>query len=238
MMWRVNAARQTTQAAPVAHGPAGAPAEGVLASPAARRVARPSWRDPRLLVGLVLVAGSVLLGAQLVGGADDTVAVWSVRADLVSGTPVAAQDLEPARVRFGSEELAGRYLPAADVPAGMVLLRDVAAGELLPRDALGRGGGESLAELPVSVASEAVPAGLRAGELVDVWVTPSGQAAVERQAVRVLEQVRVVAVPDRTSALGPASTRQVLVGVPADVELLAEALTGLAEGSAVLVRRG
>lgn len=185
-----------------------------------------------------MVAGSVLLGAQLLAGADDTVAVWSVRGDLAAGTPVTARDLEPSQVRFPSAELAGRYLSADDVPDGMVLLREVAAGELLPRAALGSAPQERLAELPVSVASEAVPAGLRVGELVDVWVTPPAHGTEQRRAVRVLEQVRVVAAPDRSSALGPASTRQVLVGVPADEELLADALAGLADGGAVLVRRG
>ena len=236
MMGAVNAARHLTP--PPGGQTVAAPVDGVPPSPAARRTARPSWRDPRLLVGLVLVAGSVLAGAQLVGSADDTVAVWSVRGDLVAGTPVAARDLEPAQVRFASEELAARYLPAVDAPVGMVLRRDVAAGELLPRDALGRAGGEPLAQLPVTVASAAVPAGLRPGEVVDVWVTPPAEGSERRQAVRVLEQVRVVAVPDGSGALGPASTRQVLVGVPADERLLADALAGLADGGAVLVRRG
>ncbi len=201
-------------------------------------MARPSWRDPRLLVGLVLVAGSVLLGARILGGADDTVSVWSLRADLAEGTPVTVADLEPAQVRFATTRLAGRYLPADAVPEGMVVLRDVSAGELLPRAAVGSGSRERLAELPVSVASDAVPAGLRAGELVDVWVTPAAQGTEQRRAVRVLEQVRVVAAPDSSTTLGPASTRQVVVGVPADDQLLAEALAGLADGGAVLVRRG
>lgn len=239
MMWAVNAARHRTLPPGAPGGStAAAPVDGVPPSPAARRAVRPSWRDPRLLVGLVLVAGSVLLGAQLVGGAGDTVAVWSVRRDLGSGSPVTARDLEPAQVRFASEGLAERYLPATDAPDGMVLLRDVTAGELLPRDAIGSAGGDPLAQLPVSVDSAAVPAGLRAGEVVDVWVTPPVDGTERRQAVRVLEQVRVVAVPDSSSALGPASTRQVLVGVPADEELLADALAGLADGGAVLVRRG
>lgn len=224
--------------ATLAPGGAGGAANGALPSPPARRTAGPSWRDPRLLVGVLLVAGSVLLGAQLLAGADDTVDVWSVRGDLTAGTPVTARDLQPAQVRFTSAELAGRYLSADDLPDGMVLLRDVAAGELLPRAAVGSAPRERLAELPVSVASEAVPAGLRVGELVDVWVTRPAEGTQERRAVRVLEQVRVIAAPDRSSALGPASTRQVLVGVPADEQLLADALAGLADGGAVLVRRG
>lgn len=208
-------------------------------SPPARRLSRPSWRDPRLVVGVVIVAASVLLGAQLFATADDTVTVWSARTDLAEGAAVTAGDLERSQVRFASAALAGRYLSADDRLAGMVLLRDVAAGELLPRAALGSGTAQPLAELPIALASNAVPAGLRPGELVDVWVTPPAESGEDRRAVRVLPQVRVVAVPDDSSALGPSSTRQVVVGVPGeDDQLLARALAQLADGTAVLVRRG
>jgi hypothetical protein len=45
----------------------------------ALRVRRPGWRDPRLWIGVVLVAGSVVAGARLLAAADDTVQVWSPR---------------------------------------------------------------------------------------------------------------------------------------------------------------
>jgi hypothetical protein len=215
----------------------------VPTSPPAMRHRRPSWRDPRLVVGIVMVTGSVLLGAHILADADDTVAVWSVRTDLSAGTPVSAADLRPAHVRFTSEELAERYVPVGAAPEDMVLLRDVAADELLPRAALGPATAEETAELPIAVASESVPAGLRAGEVVDVWVTRRdgmGDGTSDGgRAVRVLERVRVVAVPQSSNALGPSSTRQVVVGIPGDAEeLLARALARFSEGTAVLVRRG
>jgi hypothetical protein len=191
------------------------------------------------VVGLVIVAVSVLTGARLLAGADDTVTVWAAGSDLAEGAVLGPQDLVPSSVRFGSEDLSARYLSAADVPEGMVLTRDVAAGELLPRQAVAVGAAEEVAELPIALASDAVPAGLRAGELVDVWVTPPPEADGERRAVRVLEQVRVVAAPQNASALGPSATRQVVVGVPGDRDdLLADALARLADGAAVVVRRG
>lgn len=213
---------------------------GQFPSPAAARQPRRSWRDPRLLVGLAIVAACVLAGARLLAGADETVAVWTLRADLPAGSPVGEADLQSARLRFATEETAARYLPASGpIPEGMVLLRDLGAGELVPRSALGAEETRGLAEVPLSLASELVPAGLRPGELVDVWVTPPQRAGAETEAVRVLEEVRVVAAPRDSSALGPATTRQVVVGVPEDDEdLLARALGQLADGAVVLVRRG
>lgn len=209
-------------------------------SPAAARAPRRTWKDPRLLVGITIVAVSVLLGARLLATADDTVTVWSVRSDVPAGTPITAEDLQGAQLRFGSPELAGRYLPAdSPLPEGAVLTRDLAAGELLPRAAIGDGGTVDLVEVPIALPADAVPATLRAGELVDVWVTPKAEVGGTPRALLVLEQVRVTAVPRSTSALGPSSTQQVVVGLPVDEQSrLPGALAQLSEGSAVIVRRG
>lgn len=216
--------------------PAAAPPE----SPPATRVPGRSWKDPRLLVGLAIVAACVLLGARLLASADDTVPVWSVSADLSAGTPVTADDLQRVDLRFGSPAVAGSYLSATDpLPEGAVLTRDLTTGELLPRSALGAGGEEELVEVPIALPSDAVPATLRAGEHVDVWVTPSEETGRLSRALRVLELVRVVAVPRDASALGPSTSRQVVVGMPAaDEGQLATALAQLASGEAVIVRRG
>src|SRR4051812_4756282 len=52
-----------------------APDQETAASPAATRASRSRWRDPRLVVGVAVVAVCGLLGARFLGGADDTVAV-------------------------------------------------------------------------------------------------------------------------------------------------------------------
>lgn len=209
---------------------------------------RRSWRDPRLVVGLVIVSGSVLLGASLFAQSDDTVTVWAARADLPAGAVLEVGDLEPAELRFATASLAERYLAADDVPAGRILLRGVPAGEMVPRSAVGTGEPVDLAELPIGLPAEALPAGLRSGQVVDVWVTPAGgtgtgaragtATGAERRAVRVLQEVPVLAVSQSGNSLGPAGVRQVVVGVPAaDDAVVSRALAGLAEGEAVLVRR-
>jgi hypothetical protein len=210
------------------------------ASPSAARAPGRSWRDPRLMAGIVIVAACVLLGARLFASADDTVAVWSVGADLPAGSVLSTADLERVDLRFGTPEVAGRYLPAdAPLPTGSMLTRDVAAGELLPRTAVGTGEPADVVEVPLAVTAEAVPATLRAGEVIDVWVTPAALAGQAPRAVRVLEQVRVVSVPRSGSALGPSATRQVVVGLEAGQEsLLPTALARLSDGTAVIVRRG
>ncbi|GAB3656515.1 hypothetical protein GCM10027596_10810 [Nocardioides korecus] len=209
--------------------------------PSATRARRPGWRNPRLLLGLVLVAGSVVLGARLMASADDTVGVWAVARDLPAGATVTGADLQRRQVRFPDAATADAYLSSADaVPAGATLNRPVARGELLPRSTFAREAGTDLVEVPLSVAEDDLPATVRQGSVVDVWVTPevaTGSGAV--RATRVLTDVTVVAVPRAADSLAPRSTRQVIVGVSADrAASLGAALGGISDGRVVVARKG
>lgn len=216
------------------------------ASPAAVRDRRSRWRDPRLVVGVAVVAVCALLGARLVGGADDTVGVWSARAVLGAGQPLAAADLVRREVRFSDQDAADAYLSAdSPLPPGARLARAVGAGELVPRGALGGPGSDALTEVPLSVASDAVPSTLRVGSVVDVWVTPDaagtgvqGRGAEPARAALVLDDVAVVSVPRSGSSLGPTATRQVVVGVDEDQRArLPLSLAALAGGTVLLTTR-
>lgn len=210
-------------------------------TPTARRASGASWRDPRLAVGIAVIAVSVLLGARLLGGADDTVAVWAVRGDMPGGAPLGADDLVRHHVRFSSPDEANRYLSAdAPVPVDMTLNRPVGAGELLPRAALGSTATQALVEVPLAVAAEAVPVTVRAGSVVDVWVTPEATTVGrEARSELVFDDVPVVAIPASGRALGPSATRQVIVGIPAsEQEALASALTRASRGAVVITRQG
>jgi hypothetical protein len=212
------------------------------ATPRAQRSRRPGWRNPRLLLGLVLVATSVVVGARLMAAADDTVGVWVLARDLPEGATVADGDLERRQVRFPDAPTADRYLAAADdLPADATLNRPVAAGELLPRAAIAEETDADLVEVPVSVAVDDLPATVRQGSVVDIWVAPK-VAAVGGQkptAVPVLTDVVVVAVPRSSNTLAPESTRQVIVGVPAErAGDLGKALGGMSDGRVVVARKG
>lgn len=210
-------------------------------APRAARSRRPGWRNPRLLLGVVLVAGSVLLGAQLLAAADDSVGVWAVARDLPEGAALEAGDLERRQVRFPDAATADRYLAAGDeLPSGATLNRSVSAGELLPRSAFAERSGPDLVEVPLSVLSDDLPATVRQGSVVDVWVAPEVATAGQRvKAVAVLTDVVVVAVPRRVDGFAPQTTRQVIVGVEADRAAdLGAALGGMSDGRIVVARKG
>ncbi|MFN8077225.1 MAG: hypothetical protein U0Q15_17640 [Kineosporiaceae bacterium] len=146
-----------------------------LPGPPAARLRRPSWRDTRLIVGVLLVLGSMVTGARVMAAADDSIAVWAAARPLPVGATLTVDDLVQRRVRMSAGE--DLYLPAGPLPErGAVLLRAVGEGELLPRAALGDAARLRLRPVVV-VASGPVPSGLGPGARVDVWVatrSPSG----------------------------------------------------------------
>jgi len=209
-------------------------------TPTARRSASATWRDPRLIVGVVIVAVSVLAGVKLFSGADDTVSVWTVTTDLRSGTVVVVDDLARRDVRFTDVADADRYVSAeSGIPADTTLVRDVGVGELLPRAALGSASDPALVEVPVAVAAEALPSTVRAGSVVDVWVTPEATSGRAADSLLVFDDVLVIAVPGTGGALGSSATRQIVVGIDeADEEDLPAALARASTGTILITKQG
>ena len=169
----------------------------------------------------------MLAGARVLAGADDTVPVLTAVRPLAAGQTVQADDLGTVRLRFEDEGEADRYL-AADPGAveGSVLVRPVGQGELVPRSAVGSAG-EGLVELPLSVEPGQVPASVRTGSVVDVWV--AGGAEEPSAAERVLTSVPVLAASRGAGAVS--GTRQVVVGVPGDDEDLLSRVVGRLGGA-------
>lgn len=201
----------------------------------ARRLPGRTWRDPRLLVALVLVLGATVGGARLVASQDDTVAYWAVADDVRAEGPVSADQLEPVRVRL-DDDVARHYLTADEPPPleGRVWARDVPAGALVDAAAFAHAATSDGHELPLRVEEGAYPADLSAGDRVDVWAGPApGQGGAE-PADRVLSGARVVTAGEADPALGQ-TARTVVVAVGSDA-LQAQVVAAVSARHVTLVR--
>jgi len=133
-----------------------------------------------LWVGLAIVAASVLVGALVLGSSDDTVPVWAASDSLGSGHVLTADDLAVRRVRFDDSRSAAAYFRAdQQLPGGLRLEHDVAAGELLPRAAVAASAARDVHQVPVSVAPDQVPRTVGVGDVVDVYVRPATHASCQ-----------------------------------------------------------
>ena len=132
--------------------------------------------DPRLLIGLLLVAGSVAAVVAIVSTADETIEVYSARAPLSPGDRIESSDLNMSSVRLANA--GDLYLLSGEVPdGGFVMTRSVSAGELVPASAVGSTSGLSLTALVLSV-DGALAASIEAGSPVDVWSSREGETGV------------------------------------------------------------
>ncbi|GAA1749134.1 SAF domain-containing protein [Agromyces humatus] len=130
--------------------------------------------DPRLIIGIVLIAGSTTGVWALVSGFDDSIEVYVARDTITAGSTVAVDDLVVESVRLGSS--AERYLLAEEgVGDGLVATRTVQAGEFVPRSAVDEVDRTGLSVVVVPSRGP-LPSGLSAGDRIDVW----SAAAVER----------------------------------------------------------
>jgi hypothetical protein len=187
--------------------------------------------DPRLLIGLALVVASIAGVVGLVSTADRTTEVLSARETLSPGDRVHADDLAVVHVRLASA--AGNYLVPADVPAeGIVVVRAVGEGELVPVDAVGSADGLRLASLVLDVRGE-LAASVQAGAVVDVWASreqegggfgPPAVIASGATVVRLVESQSVVSGGETTAV-------EVLVAT----SLIARVLEAAANSDAVSI---
>ena len=162
----------------------------------ATRLQRPSWRDSRLIVGIVLVLLATALGAKAVASADDRVPRYA-----------AATTLKP-----------GDRLDAGTIVRVDVLLADSVAAYLSAQTDV------SLQPVTVRVDGDSV-AGLISGSVVDVWVSPRDpESAQERYlgAALGLHAVAVAWIPTDQGSFGVStSSSAVTLLVPAaDVQKL------------------
>ncbi|HEY3436154.1 MAG TPA: hypothetical protein VGK35_00585 [Actinotalea sp.] len=185
-------------------------------SPPALRLRRPGWRDPRLLVGVLLVAASVSLGSWLMTAAGHTTQVYAADGPLVPGEVVDPAHLVVQDVRLPGT--AGAYLTPDDLAEDLVAVRTVGDGELVPVSALARA--DAVGVRPVAVTPDgALSSGVVEGSLVDLWfvadpVDQGGRATAGDPAPRLLSSgltVAEVVEPDGAFSVGSRATVQVLV---------------------------
>lgn len=180
----------------------------------ASRLRAPSWRDSRLLVGVLLVLACTAGGAYVVRHADDRVPVLVAAGPLVPGDRLTSENTARIDVQLGDD--LSRYLPASTDLTNRFAVAGVGDGELIP--AASTGDGTQVAVQPVTLLVDATSAlALVRGSVVDIYVNPplDGTSQGFKGSSRALQGVAVAADPSRESSFGSSgSTVAVRVLVP------------------------
>lgn len=192
---------------------------GDLTSPAAQRMIPRRWLDARAVLGIVLLLGSMVGGARLFASASHETAVWAAAHDLAPGERVSGADVRQVRVRLNGA--ATGYL-TGPAPDGYVVVRFVAARELLPAGALAASARPDTTRLvTVPVQAGHLPPTLAPGDRVDVYLTPrsaGGPAAANGPGAPtlILANAVVQARPSGGRTFGADTALSIVLVVPAE----------------------
>jgi hypothetical protein len=173
------------------------------------RLKRPSWKDPRLLVGVLLVLASVIGVISLVGSADKTSDVYAARDSIAVGEKLSQENVVLAKVRLGETE--EHYLTLeSGLPEGLVAVQRVGKNQLIPRDSLGKV--DALDRKPVTVTiEESLPDQAVAGTRVDVWVALPDARNGFSEPKLLLPGAEIAQVTPGSTALGSSRNTEVMV---------------------------
>jgi len=142
-----------------------------LAAPLTRRLTRLPRIDTRLVVGILLVAVSVVAGLRLSARTDRSVTVLAATRALPPGHVLSAQDLRPARVASDAGAVRGFVSTTAASPVGRTVRAPIAEGALVPRSALASKAPRGR-DVTVPITPEhALGGALAEGDRVDVLAT-------------------------------------------------------------------
>ncbi|BDZ53689.1 flagellar protein FlgA [Agromyces marinus] len=144
------------------------------------------------MLGLVLIAGSTIGVWALVAAADDTTRVLVAPSTISAGTRIEPGALRTEPVRLGA--LADGYLVPGDVPeGGLVVIRTVRAGELVPAASVAEADTARRATVVIPTRG-ALAREIRPGAIVDVWTASELERGVYEPPVVLISGAEVAAV--------------------------------------------
>lgn len=187
--------------------------DDVAATAPVMRLRRPRWKDPRLIVGIVLVVASVLMGALVVSRLAETTPVMVARTSIVPGDEIDPANLSTVEMRLGDQdELYVGTLGA--IPDGAVATRAIQAGELVPLSAVGQAADVPLRPVVIPV-DATVAESVAPGATVELWHTSPATDDGGQGSAELLVSDGIVRRIDEGSSLGMRSMA-VEVLVPRD----------------------
>lgn len=181
----------------------------------APRIRPPGWRDPRLMIGVLLVALSVTGVVALVQSVDERRGYWAASTDIIPGAKVTAEDFHV--VQASMAEAADQYWVAdRELPPEFLVSSTILQGELLPQRQVAESDPDGRQQVGVRV-SEDMPASVSAGSRVDVWVAAASEdGRGYEEPAKMISNAEVIGTDDNTSAFAAANSTTVYVMLSQD----------------------
>lgn len=193
------------------------------------RARRPFFGDLRFLIGLVLVIISITGVWLLISSSRQTTPVLQTTRTVLPGEPISSSDFQVIEV--GLAGVTDTYLAPQELESGAIATRTLPKGELVPRASIGDA--DDSRTTTVVVSSTAIPAGLTAGSVVELWHAPLLEDGRTPDTPRVLVGDAVIA--RVVEAEGMLSQNRTDVEVVIDRADVAEVLAAITGGSTISI---
>ena len=131
--------------------------------------------DFRLVLGVALIAGSLVSAHIISQSTTRMVKVWSAVNDLAPGEVIEESDITISRVSLSDS--ANMYLDGEQSIIGTSVVRAIKSAELIPTYSLAQDASLDLHVVPISVSSLRLPDGVNGGSVVDIYGIPRNSAA-------------------------------------------------------------
>lgn len=190
---------------------------------------RAFWSDTRFLLGVLLVAVSVVGVWLVVAAARQTVPVLAAARTIVPGDVVSADDVRVVDVSLG--QVGDAYLTPGAIAEGAVAVRTIGAGELVPIEAVGDSAAARVTTVVVDAALD-VPASVVEGSRVEVWHAPAVEDGTFEVPRILVADATVSSVVRDEGVLGGAEASLEIVIPRADVAAM---LAAQSDGSALSI---
>lgn len=185
------------------------------------------WKDPRLAIGVILIAGGGVAGSILLGG-ESSVPLLRASAPVAEGSVLSESQFVVAEL---PERVGKDYVRSGQIPDGAVAAHGIEAGDLLPSSAIG----EPVGLLDVTIPLIVAPASsVAVGSQVDVWRVQNATINTAPGARLIAQGAVLVSV--EAGGVGAQATAQIRVE-PADVPGILEVL-GTQDGLAIVGKAG
>ncbi len=187
---------------------------------------RTSHMQTRMPLAIALIAASFLSAFFLASFSHSTSKYWVAVEDLQSGHQIVNGDLELKDFDLSSSSI--NYLSKELDPLGQVLIQNVFSGEILSI--------EKVSSTAVKIASSAVPlsirsvdiaAGIKVGDLVDIyWVIDTQNGELAQEPILILGTVLVMSANGKSANFGTDAAITVSVGQTQVLRLLSATTQG------------
>ena len=183
---------------------------------------RPAWRDPRLIVGLALIAVSIILTTSIVSAARGGATVYRATLAILPGDVLGSHNIAPTRLDVDTSV----YATADALAPGATVSEEVAAGEILRVSSIADTSAATARRLVITV-SDSLPASVQAGDQLDLWSVQQSSGVQSGQgAVHLGVRATLVRVLEQTTSIAAKGTRIEILVDEASVGAVLEATAG------------